>query len=145
MVPFSNILLLTTLVSIALSGITLSALQYDVTLSGVATCPNSSLSVAHTYSVISRAQVEVVCPNSYIGNVLLKNTTTDNEGVYSFTFSVVEIHTNKLQLCYINVSLPMDGSCTFVPPGGAILYPILAVETLLRTVLVYSPGAPTYA
>ncbi|GFP99510.1 hypothetical protein PHJA_002095100 [Phtheirospermum japonicum] len=143
MVFSSNIFLVITFLSIA--SLTLCSAQIrntNVTLAGVITCPNTSLSSAGTFRVIPQAQVDVVCTSFFIPRVT-KSAKTNFVGVYSLSFSQSDILFNNPELCYLNVTLPMN-SCTFSPPGGAIRFPILAIRSPFGVVTYYFPGAPTY-
>ncbi|GFP82194.1 hypothetical protein PHJA_000362700 [Phtheirospermum japonicum] len=140
MVFSSNIFLVITLLSIA--SLTLSSAQIqrtNATLAGVITCPNTSLSTAGTFRAIPQAQVDVVCPSFFISRVM-KSTKTNFAGVYSLSFSQTDILLNNPELCYLNVTLPMN-SCTFSTTGEAIRFPILSV---FGVAFDYFPGAPTY-
>ncbi|KAL7126360.1 hypothetical protein ABFS83_14G181100 [Erythranthe nasuta] len=144
---FPVTLLLVSLVSI---GFTESSAQGDVhvslfnniTMAGVITCPNASLANVKTFSTIPEAKVDVVCKFLFLKRVM-KSTTANNEGVYSFSFSMSDILLNKLNLCYLNVTIPPN-SCTFRPPGGAIRFPIVGIKSDSGKVIAYIPGAPSY-
>ncbi|KAL6568323.1 hypothetical protein OROHE_004007 [Orobanche hederae] len=137
----SNILLALVLVSIGSSTIS-SAQSNNVTLAGVVTCPDASLSAVGTYRVIPQAKVDVVCPVLFFPRVA-KSTMTNFVGVYSFSFGPSEILFSNPELCYLNVTLPVN-SCKLDPPGGAIRFPIIGIRSFFGMVMAYIPGAPRY-
>ncbi|KAK4427425.1 hypothetical protein Salat_1511800 [Sesamum alatum] len=133
-------LLLITLLSI---GFTVSYAQGDLAgfaVGGVIFCPNTSLAAVGTYRVVPQATVDVVCGRS---QSVVRSTTTNSAGIFSFFFNRVETLLFNLEECQIRVILP-PGSCVFVPPGGSIRYTIISIRNRLGIVNAYILGAPTY-
>ncbi|KAI3455655.1 hypothetical protein Pfo_012318 [Paulownia fortunei] len=139
---FPSTLLLIALLSI---GFTVSSAQgafNNVTLAGVVTCNNASVAAVKTYRVIPQARVDVVCGILFFQRVT-KSTTTNFAGIYSFSFSPVDILFNNPELCNLNVTIPPN-SCNFDPPGGALRFPIIAIRSAVGVVIDYVPGAASY-
>ncbi len=138
---YPSTLLLITLLSI---GFTVSSAQFpvvDVPLAGVITCTNTSLAAVGTSRVVPQARVDVVCG---LSQSVLRSTTTNSQGLYTFFFNRVGIPLlYNPEQCLLRVVLP-PGSCVFVPPGVSITFPIIAIRSILGVLSAYIPGAPTY-
>ncbi|KAL0415016.1 UNVERIFIED_CONTAM: hypothetical protein Slati_3333500 [Sesamum latifolium] len=138
---FPSTLLLIALFSIEFTVSLAQVPGVDIPLAGVVTCPNTSLATVGTYRVVPQARVDVVCG---LSQIVLQSTTTNTQGIYTFFFDLVKIPLlyNPDQ-CLLRVILP-PGSCVFVPPGGSITFPIIAIKNILGILSTYIPGAPTY-
>ncbi|KAL2243167.1 UNVERIFIED_CONTAM: hypothetical protein Sindi_0434700 [Sesamum indicum] len=133
---FPSTLLLITLLSI---GFTVSS-AVDVPLAGVISCTNTSLAAVGTFPVVPQARVDVVCG---LSQTVLRSTTTNSRGIYTFFFELVKIPLlYNPEQCLLKVTLP-PGSCVFVPLGSVITFPIIAIRDIVGIVSEYIPGAPT--
>lgn len=135
-------LLIIALLSLKLTQTPAQTVDISEVLAGTITCINTSIATARIYAIVPQAKVEFVCGILFFQRVV-KSTTTNYAGIYTFAFSISDILLSNPEFCHLRVTFP-PSSCTFDPPGGTLRFPIIGVRSSSGSLIQYIPGAPSY-